>query len=144
MKKIAVSLVAVATIFMLSSCTAAEDIIKNGVSTDLGYDYRVMDAVEIQTYAPNGAPSSPRITIVDKTTIDLVLGGSSSCPPTIDNIADAKDGSVRVTLKTFPSACTADFGPYGFQITGVKTNFDFATTPVYVCAGATCTKTLVN
>jgi hypothetical protein len=144
MKKIVLTVAALAAVFMLGGCAEAQNIIDKGVSTDLGYDYRVMDAVEIQTYAPNGAPSSPRVTVVDKTTIDLVLGGSSSCPPTIDNIDDAADGSVRVTLKTSTGPCTADFGPYGFQITGVKTNFDFATTPVYVCSGSTCTKTLVN
>jgi len=106
--------------------------------SDFGYDYRVMDAVELQQNLGSTTFESPFANISDAQTLNVFTGGSSSCPPTISSIDDTDSGAIQIKLASNTGPCTMDYVPFGFQITAIKTNFDFSGKTVYLCQNGTC------
>lgn len=140
MKKtiLAVTLLAVLSTLVLSACSSQGDGKILGVPSDLGYTYRTMDASEMP---PTTGDVSNHASMVNGTTINVFLGGSSSCPPTIASIDNAKDGSVRINLKDWGSSpCTSDYALRGYEVTAVAVGFNFANKKVYTCGTTTCTE----
>lgn len=111
-----------------------------GIQSDLGYGYRQMDSNEIAQRTGNVSQSNSYASLVQDSTLDVFLKGSSSCPPSIKSVADAEDGSVRITLKDWGTTpCTGDFTSVGYQITAIKVGFTFTGKTIYTCNTETCT-----
>jgi hypothetical protein len=111
-----------------------------GIGTNFGYEYRQMDANEIAQRTGDVNSTSNSARVVQASTLDVYLSGSSGCPPTIESVSDADDGSVRIKLKDWSDVmCTADFVPTGYQITALQLNFSFVGKTIYTCDTEVCT-----
>lgn len=139
MKKALVGLlVSVSTISLLAGCSS-NDIDKYTPPTDLGYTYSQMDAIDLQQVTGDSTSTSPFVSIISNNEAAVVIGGSSSCPPVIQSVTNATDGSVHVNLQDASSStCTADFSLTGFRVVSASVNFDFHTKEIFVCKDETC------
>lgn len=139
MKKALISLlVSISAISLLSGCSS-DDVGKYTPPTDLGYTYSQMDAIDLQQITNGSTSMSPFVSIIDNNDAAVVIGGSSSCPPVIQSVTNATDGSVHVNLQdATSSACTADFTLTGFRVVSASVNFDFHSKEIFVCKDETC------
>lgn len=81
---------------------------------------------------------SPSAFFVDKNSLDVILYGSSSCPPTIESVED-ESSTVRINLKEWGDiACTADYGPSGYSVKALKAGFTFKDKAIMVCDANNC------
>lgn len=88
-----------------------------------------MDSVDLMQYvtSPNETVA-PQGLIVDDNNLILIMGGSSSCPPTVENASLDNSGVLTFNLKSLPSgtACTTDYTLHGERIVSVSTSFKFS------------------
>jgi hypothetical protein len=139
MKKVFVGLlISVSTISLLTGCSSS-DIDKYTPPTDLGYTYSQMDAIDLQQITGNSTSTSPFVSVIDNNEAAVIIGGSSTCPPVIQSVTNATDGSVHVNLQDASSSvCTADFALTGFRVVSASVNFDFHSKEIFVCKNETC------
>ena len=133
-------LLPVVSVMLLAGCSSA-DIDKYTPPTDLGYTYSQMDAIEQTQIIGSRTSTSPFVSVIDNTNAAIFVGGSSSCPPVIQSVTNATDGSVHVNLEdatSTTSACTADFTLTGFKINSASVNFDFHSKEIFVCKDEAC------
>ncbi len=62
----------------------------------------------------------------------VILGGSSSCPPTIENVSSVENG-LQLKLKTWSGACTADFTMTAWDVSA-PVSIDWDSTSISVLA----------
>lgn len=137
-KRYAMIAVSAGLLVALTGCSSDGKIF--GIETDFGYEYRQMNANEIAQRTGDVNTTSNSARVVQSSTLDVYLSGSSSCPPTIESVTNADDGSVRIKLKDWgDSICTADYVPTGYQITALQLNFSFTGKTIYTCNSELCT-----
>jgi len=138
-KKLALVGILSLLLFSVTACANNIDPTKI-VPNNLGFTYEQLDPGTAAMRAPGGVMPSQEIGVVqDNTTLVAYLGGSSSCPPTIDHIDNTTGPNVQITLKPdSTSSCTTDFSITAFQITAVATNFDFHKKAVSICKNGSC------
>lgn len=123
----------VAFALLLSGCTSSgvgEDAIPEGsfiVQRDADFIGEVANFEE-------------RVVIVDKTTILVHVGGSSSCPPIIETVSyDETIGRVNLMMKEYGAvACTSDFGMLPQRVTAIVVGFDFNQYDIFKCKANNC------
>jgi len=132
------TIIATAGLIMLSmsgcsSENAAEDLLPN----DLGFAYSQVPAQSYVT--PEEATNGSAFALLEnENSIVAILGGSSSCPPTIESITK-DDTMVNLNLKSYGDvACTMDFSYTGWQITSVATNYSFVGKTINTCIENAC------
>ena len=116
-----------------SSENTAEDLLPN----DLGFAYSQVPAQSYVTTEESTNGSSFALLQNDNSVV-AILGGSSSCPPTIESITK-DDTTVNINLKSYGDvACTMDFTYAGWQITSVATNYSFVGKTINTCIDNAC------
>ena len=139
MRKLIGSVLIMAGLVIGLSACASEDNEILGTPTDLGYTTRPMDAIEIEQYTDAFNFKDNFAVISSPNTLNVLLGGSSSCPPTIESVDEDNNGNVRLHLQDWTGqACSRDMAIKGTQITAIQVGFDFSDKTLLTCNKEAC------
>lgn len=110
-------------------------------STDVNLDLPQFEAeleftVSDATMAQDNLEFAETIIVLSSSEAEVLLYGSSSCPPVIEKVISKADNVLEFKIKEYDGACTADYAPYPKKITVINT--DLTVKDFLVCEYGNC------
>jgi ABC-type Fe3+-hydroxamate transport system substrate-binding protein len=132
LNKLAALSLASLVIISLSGCSSSADVATEEPKVKTSLEFTVGDAIMAQ----DSLELTETIVVLSSSEAEVLLYGSSSCPPVIEKIMSTEDNVLEFEIKKYDGACTADYAPYPTKIT-VK-NTDLTIKDFLVCEYDNC------
>lgn len=100
-------------LILLSSCSFSAEVNLGDSNKGESLKFVINDAVIEQ----EGLDFTEKINIVSDSEAEVLLYGSSSCPPVIENVFAKNESTLELHIKEYSGSCTADYAGYPKKIT---------------------------